>query len=589
MSSNILKSLLKPKAHLQRNPFDLSNRRIFSAKAGQLLPIQTIHTVPGGHYEIDLKALTRTVPLNTAAYARMKQNFELFYVPIQALWHQWDSFSTQRDNPETSYRKGNTFQPVFNYSALWREIYANYVSGSTEAADDTDFAGYKKCYGSAKLCDLLGYGAMRGHPLRTEYSTEGSPAVTEDLSLMQQMIDQNTDNYLNPWSILAYQKIYYDRFANPYYETPNPLLFNVDDIDCTSFATSTIESGRQSLVQPLLDLFEMRYAQWKKDMFMGVLPDSQFGDVSFVPAASFDLKAVNRPDGSPALQGDQVRVGVDGNIIAIAQGAGTAQQGTKFASQQLVSVLDLRKAEALQKYKETVLRAGFRHYDQMEARFGTRPKHYMDNHAELVAAYDQPIVIDEVMSQAGTESDMLGAIAGKGISATDIPTFKFDAPGEFGVLMLIYYISPESEYASIGVDKVNTFSDPFDYFTPELQNLGLEAVPTELLNGYIPTAAGMEVLGYLNRYYAYKTAIDKVHGEFINGGNLNSWVTPRYDLTGQARDSGFTVRDFHINPQVLKPIFAIDADYSEQTDQFLVNAYFDNKAILPMSVLGLPY
>ncbi len=70
--ANIM-SLKSLRNKTSRNGFDLSSKRNFTAKAGELLPILCKEVLPGDKFEIDLKTFTRTQPLNTAAFARMRE------------------------------------------------------------------------------------------------------------------------------------------------------------------------------------------------------------------------------------------------------------------------------------------------------------------------------------------------------------------------------------------------------------------------------------------------------------------------------------------------------------------------------------
>ena len=69
--ANIM-SLKSLKNKTSRNGFDLSSKRNFTAKAGELLPARCWEILPGDSWSIDLKSFTRTQPLNTAAFARMR-------------------------------------------------------------------------------------------------------------------------------------------------------------------------------------------------------------------------------------------------------------------------------------------------------------------------------------------------------------------------------------------------------------------------------------------------------------------------------------------------------------------------------------
>lgn len=61
-----------------RNGFDLSFKKNFTAKVGELLPVMCKEVLPGDSFKINLKAFTRTQPINTAAYARMKEYYDFF-------------------------------------------------------------------------------------------------------------------------------------------------------------------------------------------------------------------------------------------------------------------------------------------------------------------------------------------------------------------------------------------------------------------------------------------------------------------------------------------------------------------------------
>ena len=71
-----------------RNGFDLSSKRNFTAKPGELLPVKCWEVLPGDKWSIDLKSFTRTQPLNTAAFARMREYYDFYFVPYNLLWNR---------------------------------------------------------------------------------------------------------------------------------------------------------------------------------------------------------------------------------------------------------------------------------------------------------------------------------------------------------------------------------------------------------------------------------------------------------------------------------------------------------------------
>ena len=73
---------------------------------------------------------------------------------------------------------------------------------------------------------------------------------------------------VNLLPLLAYQKIYYDFFSNSQWEKHLAYSYNVDYWPGTNYVT----------LYP--DMLKMRYANYPKDYFMGILPSSQYGSVA---------------------------------------------------------------------------------------------------------------------------------------------------------------------------------------------------------------------------------------------------------------------------------------------------------------------
>lgn len=80
-----------------RNGFDLSSKRNFTAKAGELLPVWWQEVIPGDVFDIDLSAFARTMPLNTSAFARVKQYYDFYFVPWSHLWNRANAVLSQMD------------------------------------------------------------------------------------------------------------------------------------------------------------------------------------------------------------------------------------------------------------------------------------------------------------------------------------------------------------------------------------------------------------------------------------------------------------------------------------------------------------
>ena len=95
---------------------------------------------------------------------------------------------------------------------------------------------------------------------------------------------------VNILPLLAYQKIYYDFFSESQWEKHLAYSYNVD-----------YWNGKSQLsLAP--EMLQLRYANYPKDYFMGILPNSQYGSVASLPGvyeptgASYSIVAVGSPN-----------------------------------------------------------------------------------------------------------------------------------------------------------------------------------------------------------------------------------------------------------------------------------------------------
>ena len=154
------------------------------------------------------------------------------------------------------------------------------------------------------------------------------------------------------------------------------------------------------------------------------------------------------------------------------------------------------------------------------------------------------------------------------------------------MIFCIYSISPQVDYDARQFDPFNRKFKREDYFQPEFENLGYQPlIQSDVCFGGTPLDGmkyGNTILGYTPRFSEYKTSRDMLYNQFMTGCSLNAWTTPRNNYTNtKAR---LSVPDLLIDPNVLYPIFGLKYNGKSDTDQFLINSYFDVKAVRPMAV-----
>lgn len=583
--ANIM-SQVKLKNNTSRNAFDLSRKNAFTAKVGELLPVACIECIPGDKIKARVQHFTRTMPVSTAAYTRIREYYDWFFVPTNLLWNKFNTWVTQMTDDvqhavsATQAKQLSDMHPYFTFDAV-----GNYVK-YLESNGRKSIFGDSRASLTAKLLSYLGYGDFYDY-------VSGSVSYLNNVNL-------------NPFPLLAYQKACSDYFRDSQWEKANPRAFNVDYLyDDALIPVTEI----QSLTSSSYNMFDLRYSNWNRDLFMGTLPNSQYGHAASIISPTSN-KAVIIEDIQPFLKTSN-QTGSPQNLVVPAgsrsaklnnenswladmqfQSSSLSQLATSLGIKDF-SILALRQAEALQKWKEITQSQQQDYKSQIEAHFGVSMSDAYSERCRYIDGSVSNLDISEVVNQNIT-SDNAADIAGKGVGVGNGSiNFSTDV---HGYLICIYHAVPLLDYSTKGIDKMNMKTLATDYAIPELDATGMVSVPiTELTNSpLINSQYRQHLLGYAPRYYDYKTAVDKVNGAFSR--NYSTWVapvTPEY-ISGMistvvGHDIAFGYIWRKVNPHILNPIFAAEADGSVDTDQLLVNSSFEITAVRNLDRNGLPY
>lgn len=563
------------KAHPERNAFDLSHNDVFSCAPGMLLPISCTEVLPNEHYEINPQIFLRTMPLNSAAFIRMRQHVEFFFVPMRVLCRQFNQFVVGTKYPMSGLSALNEFNKSLPSMAL-----AGLMDAAKNATTN-DGLGVPIKNGAMRLLDLLGYGFSSVR----ELSSKNYPAKYTSGG-----VEQNSPS-LSIFRLACYQKIYQDYYRNPYWEPADASKFNFDD----KYGTALYNSTDGDRVKSLLTI---QYRNWTKDFFTSVQPS--FQGAPFV-TSSVDMSnfLVQRADGKPTLKINTLPVS---NVSALPDNSVSlvsVLNGSPTANNPLsIPVHNIRAAFALDKLYRLQQQSGNGSYgEQIKNRFGFGGVHD-DWKATYLGGSSSPVSIGEVITTANTQSGdtaigQTGDIYGKASSVNDAK-ITFDTK-EHGIIMGIFSVTPDADYNSFGIDPHN-FKLKFEqFYQPEFDRLGHQP-----LNSYYLTCLSLSsvsdssswlqrVIGFQNRYLEYKTGLDKVHGQFCTGGSLSAWTAPRNaGLLHEASGGMFNYNSLKVSPKILNSICSVSFDGNDNTDPILVDSHISIKAIRPMSVSDEP-
>ena len=664
MSSKSLFQFKDLKNHTHRSGFDLSNKNAFTAKVGELLPVYWKFVIPGDKFTAKVQHFTRTQPVSTAAYTRIKEYYDWFFVPMRLLWKNFPTAITQMtDNPVSAmslkqnadvtsklpyFTLEQLFAPWANVGSvdvgapsILTGLSTGYNPTSIVAQDKSagnNFFGFSRAHLFGKLMSYLGYGRITDDYISTAINFRESTTA-------QQKGCYAKNFAVSPFPLLAYQKIYQDFFRRPEWESANPSAYNIDyvfsyngDTSRLNFlkAARILEDSKTTYFNQL-GMFDLRYCNWQKDMIMGLLPKSQYGDVASinvdvpmngVTAEFSGTTGMNAYGAAVYGNGQPLKASsaISPNVYGIAPQNGSSDISSGPLSiqshnhplnaltakidktfQGSFDILQLREKQALQRWKEISLPDGHDYCEQIYKHFGVRPSNHLGYLSTYLGGSSSNIDINEEVNSTLDTPDAQPNIKGNGTGSNNSKEIHFESKGEYGILMCIYHAVPLLDYDYTGIDQTLLTTDANDYPIPEFDSIGMQSFSGSMISNDRYTLenrkSGGEItlptdfVGYGSRYLPWKTSIDVVNGAFRT--TMTHWVapiTPDYLRDMFVGEDGrflfnYSYPFLKVNPWILsdKSIFFVSPDSTVDTDCLLINSFFDVKAVRNLDYDGMPY
>lgn len=447
----------------KKNSFDLSAEKKMSVNMAKLYPILVQDVIPGDRFKVSTEILARAAPMLAPIFHKVDVTTHYFFVPNRIVWNDWEAFITGGED-------GNELP--------------NFPKMAFSEANKAE-AGIKT------LADYMGI------PTIDPADTVTNQALVSCLPFR------------------AYQTIY-----NEYYRDQN--------------LTEKIVFGLGSTVPALetTELATLRTRAWEKDYFTSALPWAQRGgDVSLPIENSYSPQYLDQARSSVLQAGSIQAPTASGDLNSV----GTASLPTQLINlepQQTidstsVTINELRKATALQRWLEKSARGGSRYAEQLLSFWGVRSSDARLQRPEYLGGGKSNLQISEVLSTVPTAisaTDPLGPqgnMAGHGISMGKSNSFTKSFE-EHGYIIGIMSILPRTGYQQ-GIEKHWLKFDKFDFPWPQFAQLGeQEIIDSELYHDYTGVdQSGEETFGYQSRYAEYKFKQNTTHGDMR--GNLDFW------------------------------------------------------------------
>ena len=557
------------------NKHDLSYRNAFTSHFGMLLPFLVCDVVGNSRVELSCEHQTRTLPLNSAAFIRLREHYDYFFVPYSQLYRQYDNFKTQQSNQNSMLDK-NAFPnivtklPSFTQSAMDTALQIFSGSGLIDAA------GYNVSYGAARLFDLLGYGNYKAY----NPASQSNPNIIPTLSY-------------NPFRLLAYQKIYFDYYRNDKYEENATQYYNIDDL----------ASGASISAARLRQLSLIHYRWRRKDLFTQVTPDllpstnqfnrsgfnsivgsfdSSFGTQFYLPTGdATTTRVTSSVQGSLGNPDNSSPTPLSGGTVDTYNQANASGVSRQSAAQH-------RLIESRQRLLERMYAANSDFSSQMLAIYGYAPIEGRHGKVKHIGGFSELLNITDVNNNTvGYKSTNEGTF-GKINNIASSKNIKFHVP-EDGIIMGIYSTDCMPDYSAKRVDRFNFKTVAEDYFNPYYEGLGKQALfsveyCSETDDDVSNTGIiGMpnSIIGFVPRYAEYKDKVDEVHGQLDYGGIYENY-TSAFNVDMRLSKPMLSLENLINKPMQLNKIFYVDFTGEDTTDCFLLNLYNTVKVLAPI-------
>lgn len=478
----------------RKNKFDLSREVKMTGNMGLLYPAFIQDVIPGDSYQVSTQQLIRFSPLLAPMMHNIDFKMDYFFVPYRLVWDEWKDFITGGET-------GNDL-PSYPRVKINQWTADNYL----KKGGLLDYMGVPPIWSSCDGEDNI--------------DKQKAGAITANLTLEANHFD------VSVLPARAYQLIYHEYFRDQNVGT-----------EYEQYKTSGYTTGAAEKSQVL----NLRSSNWEKDYFTSALPFLQRGPEVELPLGTVTIDQAERSGGGAALDDTLRYLGTRGTTDADGEyfgklrtftdpnDVGTTGGGNGAAltgSVEAVTINELRKATALQRWLEIMARAGSRYREQIHAIFGERIPDYTVQVPQYLGGGKTSIMISEILStytDSSTTSDKpQGDPTGHAMGLGEGIGFKqsFD---EHGIILGLARIIPKSSYVQ-GLSKFWQKFDKFDHYFPQFANLGeQEVLNKELYLEGNPT--DNDVFGYQQRYAEYKYSFNRVAGDFRD--NLNYWELSR--------------------------------------------------------------
>lgn len=494
-------SITSPTAQVNVNNVSghyMGHRNSLTAKCGTLVPILTEEVCPNTRCHLKTSFSVKLPPLASETFANIDYRIEAFFVPHRLLAGGFDRV-VAGFNKSLPPGFMSTYLPVIDVNPSSPDV----------------LPALNKWFLPGTLADYLGFKINK----------------TTGFQVGQHF-------YFSPLPFLCYHKIYDFWYRSKLIQKPVFAPSNSASVFSYLF-TEGYAFSKQNYLREVTSNFESASMRGYDEVSLMSLRQRNF-DADYFTTATL----------SPQL----------GLANSVSINVSSENVGS-------MSIASLRAANSLQQFAERNNLCGVEDVNYYKAMYGAHLDYGVAQHPVCLGSASVPIYVNGVfqngeITSAGNNPFLSVATqyGSATCASTDVIIKDFTAQ-EFGYIMVIGSLVPRVSYSSGSrrylyhhIDSDNFLGT--DFANPLLQNVGPQPVYQGELKGTL-ARNNKDVFGYQQRFAEWITHPDEVHGEFVDGQSLDSFVLQRsFKGTNNPISSSF----LQIPTNYLDQIFAASSE-----------------------------